>query len=86
MCSSFKVLTMPKYNIIYTSPNNDPYLWSGTSLDRLEKNEQDVLRFSGKVFEEDELDDAITECKKAAKEMFPDDDELKVDTVEVKVV
>jgi len=77
---------MPKYNIIYTSPDNDPYLWSGTSLDKLEKTGQEVLRFSGKVFEKDELDNAIAKCKKAAKQLFPDDNELKVDTVEVKVV
>lgn len=77
---------MPKYNIIYTSPDNNPYLWSGASLDKLEKTGREVLRFSGKVFEKDELDDAIKECKIVAKEMFPDDDEIKVDMVEVKVV
>jgi hypothetical protein len=77
---------MPKYNIIYTSPDDDVYLWSGTSLDKLKKTEREILRFSGKVFEENELHDAIPACKKAAKEMFPDDDELEIKTVEVKVV
>lgn len=77
---------MPKYNIIYTSPQDEPYLWNGTSLDKLENTEQEVLRFSGKVFEEDELQDAVKACKKAAKEMFPMDEFLKVDAVEVKVV
>jgi hypothetical protein len=77
---------MPKYNIIYTSPDNDPYLWSDTSLDKLEKTDREVLRFSGKVFEKDELADAIAACKKAAKKLFTMDDELKVDAVEVKVV
>jgi hypothetical protein len=77
---------MPKYNIIYTSPHDEPYLWNGTSLDKLEKTGQEVLRFSGKIFGANELTSAIAACKKAAKEMFPNDEYLKVDTVEVKVV
>jgi hypothetical protein len=77
---------MPQYNIIYTSPHDEPYLWNGTSLDKLEKTGQEVLRFSGKVFGEGELANAIAACKNAAKQMFPDDEYLKIDTVEVKVV
>jgi hypothetical protein len=76
---------MPNYNIIYTSPGNDPYLWDGTSLTQLEKTEQEVLRFSGKDFKQDGLPDGIAACKKAAKEMFPKDEELKIKTVEIKV-
>jgi len=74
-----------KYNIIYTSPRHDRYLWNGSSLDKLAKNGQDVLRFSGKDFKEDEVSNAIKACKKAAKQLFPGDDELKVEKVEVNV-
>ena len=77
--------TMPKYNIIYISPDNDHYLWTGTSLDKLEKTGQELLRFSGKDFKEEELTDGIKAAKVAAGQAFPDDDELKVKTVEIKV-
>jgi hypothetical protein len=76
---------MPKYNIIYTSPNDDHYLWNGTSLDKLEKEEQEVLLFSGKNFKEGELKDAINDCKKAAKQLFSRDKDPKVKTVEIAV-
>ena len=52
---------MPKYNIIYTSPQKDYYLWDCTSLTKLEKAGQENLMFSGKVFKEDELAGAISE-------------------------
>lgn len=77
---------MPQYNIIYTSPQDEPYLWDGSSLDKLEKTGQEVLRFSGKTFSEGELTDAIEACKQAAKKQFPQDEYLKVNSVEVKVV
>jgi hypothetical protein len=48
-----------KYNVIYTSPHHVTYLWNGSSLDKLAKTGQDVLRFSGKDFKEDELAGAI---------------------------
>jgi hypothetical protein len=80
------MLTMPQYNIIYTSPHDEPFLWNGASLDKLEKSGQEVLRYSGKVFSDGELDEAVAACKKAAQVMFPDDKYLKVNTVEVKVV
>jgi hypothetical protein len=62
---------MPKYNIIYTTPHHDDYLWNGTSLDKIEKTEQETLRFSGKSFKEDELDDAIADCRKTITRAFP---------------
>jgi len=76
---------MPKYNIIYTSLHHDTYLWNGSSLDKLAKTGQDVLRFSGKDFDEDKVADAIHDCKAAAKRLFPGDDGLKVEKVEIKI-
>lgn len=76
---------MPNYNIIYTSPDGDTYLWNGRSLDRLEKEEQEVLYFSGGAFKTEELKEAIEECKALIAEMFPTDNEPKIKTVELKV-
>jgi hypothetical protein len=76
---------MSKYNIIYLSPTDDPYLWNGRSLDKLEHTGQEVLRFSGETFKEDELEEAIKACKEAAKQLFPEDKELEVKTIEIKV-
>jgi hypothetical protein len=76
---------MPKYNIIFTSAGNNTYLWNGTSLDKLAKADQAVLRFSGKDFKEDELPGAVKACRAFAKEMFPMDKEPEVKTVEIAV-
>jgi len=76
---------MSAYNIIYTSTNDTPYLWNGTLLFELEKEEQEVLKFSGSSFKNEELKEAIEECKAAIAEMFPTDDNPKIKTVEIKV-
>ena len=76
---------MPKYNIIYTSPDSGHYLWNGTDLFTLEKTGQEELRFSGRIFNEDELPDGIKACKNAAHELFPEDAEPKIKAVEIKV-
>ena len=76
---------MPRYNLIYTSPNSDPYLWNGSSLDKLEKKGQEALRFSGKDFKDEELAQAITDCQAAVKEMFPKDENPVIEPVEIKV-
>lgn len=76
---------MPKYNIIYTSSNDTPYLWNGTLLFELEKEEQEVLKFSGSSFKKEELKEAIEECKAAIAEMFPTENNPKIKTVEITV-
>jgi hypothetical protein len=76
---------MPKYNIIYTSPQKDHYLWDGSSLTKLEKAGQENLMFSGNVFKEDELANAIEECKKAVTQSFPKDTEPEIKTVQIAV-
>jgi hypothetical protein len=76
---------MSKYNIIYTSPDNGHYLWNGTELFTIEKTGQEELRFSGKIFTQDELPDGIMACKKAANELFPKDEQPQIKAVEVKV-
>ncbi len=76
---------MPKYNIIYISPADDPYLWNGATLDKLEHTGQEMLLFSGRSFQDGELKDGIKDCKAAAKAMFPEDTDPKIKTVELKV-
>jgi len=76
---------MSAYNIIYTSTNDTPYLWNGTLLFELEKEEQEVLKFSGSSFKKEELKEAIEGCKAAIAEMFPTDKNPKIKTVEIKV-
>jgi hypothetical protein len=76
---------MPKYNIIFIAPNYDPYLWNGTSLDKLAKSGQENLMFSGKAFAEGELKEGIEACKKAALAMFPHNAKPEIKTVEVGV-
>jgi hypothetical protein len=79
------LLIMPKYNIIFTAPNNDPYLWDGTELTQLEKTGQENLMFSGKTFKEDELQEGVKACKKAALQMFPHNLDPQIKTVEIAV-
>jgi hypothetical protein len=76
---------MSKYNIIYISPADDPYLWNGTTLDKLEHTGQEMLLFSGKSFQDKELKDGIKDCHAAAKVLFPEDTDPKIKTVEIKV-
>lgn len=76
---------MPKYNVIYTAPNNYHYLWNGASLDKLEKAEQETLRFSGKSFKEEELANAIADCKETIAREFPKDIDPEIGVVEIAV-
>ena len=76
---------MPKYNIIYTTTHHDHYLWNGTSLDKLEKTGQENLMFSGKSFKEEELADAMADCKKAITQSFPKDDAPEIKSVQIAV-
>ena len=76
---------MPKYNIIYTSPQKDNYLWDGASLTKLERAGQENLMFSGKIFKEDELADAMKDCKAAIAQSFPKDENPEIKTVLINV-
>lgn len=46
---------MKKYNLIYTSKQNDHYLWNGKTFDELENTGREVLFYSGKSIEQDEV-------------------------------
>lgn len=61
---------MSKYNIIYISPGHEHYLWNGFSLDKLNKTEQEVLAFSGKNFQQDEIAPAKEACHAEVKNFF----------------
>lgn len=76
---------MPKYNIIFTPPGGDTYLWNGTSFDKLPNPDNDRLRFSGKAFTEDELSAALKEGIEVAHKEFPGDGEPEIKVVEITV-
>lgn len=65
-CSS----TMADYNIIYTSTDNKPYLWNGSSFDLLSKKENEKLRFSGKSYTDKEIAEAAEKPGKQQKVNF----------------
>ena len=76
---------MLKYNIIYTSPGNDDYLWNGTGFDKLKSVDREPLLFSGKSVKEDQLPETLEKCKEAAKKIFPEDNDPIIKSVEVVV-
>lgn len=75
---------MADYNIIYTSPHNESYLWNGSSFDLLKK-ENEKLMFSGKTYEDKDLPKASKKATEAAKKIFPADKHPKLKHVEVPV-
>lgn len=76
---------MSVYNIIYTSPDRDTYLWTGRGLDKLADSDMDVLFYSGRSIKEDTLPEALKACKEKVKQLFPEDNEPVIEPVAVKV-
>lgn len=76
---------MPSYNIVYTSPSNHIYLWNGRTLDRLNAKERTVLKYSGKSVKDDDVSEAIKQCREAAQLLFPKDNNPQVEKVQLKV-
>jgi hypothetical protein len=76
---------MSVYNIIYTSPDKDTYLWNGTGLDKLTYSDREVLFYSGRSIKEDTLFDALKVCKEKVKQLFPEDTDPEIESVAVKV-
>jgi hypothetical protein len=76
---------MQKFNIIYTSPGNDIYLWNGAAFDELESDERETLLYSGASVDEDKVDEVIQECREAAKESFPMDANPDIKKIEISV-
>lgn len=76
---------MLKYNIIYTSPGNDDYLWNGTGFDKLKSVDREPLLFSGKSVKEKELTEILKKSKAVAKKLFPEDKYPIIKSVEVVV-
>jgi len=74
-----------KYNLIYTSKDNDHYLWNGKAFDKLESTGREVLFYSGKSIEQGEVQKALKKCRTAAKKLFPDDASPEINKVEIKV-
>jgi hypothetical protein len=76
---------MKKYNLIYTSKENDHYLWNGKTFDKLESEGREVLFYSGKSIGHGEVQKALKKCRTAAKKLFPDDTNPEIKKVEIKV-
>ena len=75
---------MPKYNIIYTPADAD-YLWNGKSFDKIESENRQVLLYSGQSVEEEQVEEAVKECKEAVKKFFPGDADPRINKIKVKV-
>lgn len=76
---------MHKYNIIYTSPGSEIYLWNGDGFDRLRDDERETLLYSGKSIKAEQVDEALRACKAAARDKFPGDGNPDIKRVEVAV-
>jgi len=74
---------MAIYNIIYTSPDNEAYLWNGSGFDLLRNEENDKLFYSGKSYDEDEVAQALLKSYNLAKAIFPDDNDVRLDPIEI---
>jgi hypothetical protein len=78
-------ITMATYNIIYTSPAEDTYLWNGTGFDKLDNADREVLFYSGRSIKNEEQEEALKKSKAAAQQLFPTDADPKIKSVAVKV-
>ena len=76
---------MADYNIIYTSPDNERYLWNGSEFDHLRSVGNEKLMYSGKSYEEKELPGALKKSRNSARRMFPDDKHPQLKKVKVPV-
>ena len=74
---------MAAYNIIYTSADDQDYLWNGSDFDRINNNQNEHLLYSGPSYTDQEIVDALTKCRKAAELKFPEDNEIKLKKVEI---
>ncbi|MFB9843201.1 hypothetical protein [Mucilaginibacter ginsenosidivorans] len=75
---------MAIYNITYKAPDDKDYLWNGSTFD-LVKEENEKLFFSGKSYNEDEMAEALLKSYKAAKQLFPADNDIHLEPVEIPV-
>jgi len=76
---------MHKYNIIYTSPNGDSYLWNGVGFEKLDDGENGVLLYSGKSIKAEGIEKALATSRAAVAKEFPNDDKPDIKKVEVAV-
>ena len=76
---------MAAYNIIYTSADDEDYLWNGSGFDKINNDGNENLLYSGQSYTDEEIADALNKCRKAAELKFPDDDEIKLKKIGVAV-
>jgi hypothetical protein len=74
---------MQMYNLIYHAENGDAYYWNGAGLDKLHKEGEKNLMFSGKPIQNEDLLPALESLKLVINKQFPGD--LTPDIEEVKV-
>ena len=76
---------MTKYNIIYTSPAKDYYLWNGRGFDKLGSKDRVGLLYSGKTYNNEDLPIVFPKCREVISKVFPKDSEPKLNTVGILV-
>jgi hypothetical protein len=76
---------MATYNIIYTSPDKDIYLWTERSLTKINSRDRENLKYSGKSIKDDGLEGAIEKCRLSIKSHFPTDTNPKIKLVQIDV-
>ncbi|MFI5159662.1 MAG: hypothetical protein ACHQHN_00225 [Sphingobacteriales bacterium] len=76
---------MAIYNIIYTSPQKETYLWNGSSFDLLKNKDNAGLFFSGSNIEDKKLASVLKKARAFAGKQFPDDKAARISEVEIAV-
>ena len=73
------------YNIIYSSPGNKTFLWTGNGFDPLESADAGKLLYSGKTYNEDQVIEGMLKSREAAHRIFPEDTDPKIEKKEIPV-
>jgi hypothetical protein len=76
---------MADYNIIYIAADDQHYLWDGSGFSPVNNKENEKLMFSGKSYNDQELPDALKQCREAVNRTFPSDTSPQIKHVEVPV-
>jgi hypothetical protein len=76
---------MAIYNIIYTSPEKETWLWNGNSFDLLKNKDNENLFFSGSGIVDTKLISSMKKAREAAQKQFPYDKKQEIDKVEITV-
>jgi hypothetical protein len=76
---------MSIYNIIYTSSENETYLWNGSSFDILKNKDNAGLFFSGGNIVSSKLASAMKKARAVAHVQFPGSKAAEISKVAITV-